>query len=58
MNYNNNYKNIFLFPYSFVKPNTLNYMGITSEYSYWTDISKEEYNSLVKFKRWMSFIFK
>ena len=36
------------FPYNFVKSNTLNYVGKTPEYHHWSDISNEEYNSLVK----------
>lgn len=36
------------FPHSFVKPSTLNYIGNTPDYKYWTDISLYDYNKLVK----------
>lgn len=36
------------FPYSFVKRDTLHYVGDTPDYKYWENISKEDYNKLVK----------
>jgi hypothetical protein len=36
------------FPYSFVKSNTLHYVGNTPDIKYWEKISLEEYNKLLK----------
>lgn len=36
------------FPYKFVRSDTLKYVGQTPSYSYWSDISKDDYNLLVK----------
>lgn len=36
------------FPYSFVKSDTLNYVGITPDFNHWSDISLEKYNTLIR----------
>jgi hypothetical protein len=36
------------FPYSFVKRDTLNYVGNTPDHKYWENISLEDYSQLVK----------
>jgi len=36
------------FPYDFVNRTTLNYIGKTPSYEFWTDLDKDEYNNLIK----------